>query len=1179
MTMIKSADLDTAVTLNDVTESFIIDFHINSRVEREKILALDHVNFSIKKGECVAILGTNGAGKTTLLKLIAGILKPDSGEIDVNGRVACLLDLGAGFNPNMTGRANIFLLARLYGIEKKQIMSRLEQVIEFSGIGRFIDAPLKYYSSGMYVRLAFSLAIHINPDILLIDDCLAVGDEGFQKKCIEKICELKEDLKTIIFVSHDANLISMIASRGIFLRDGRLLHDGEIKKAFIYYTQIAGDINGIGILENGDLSVVFNNGKLYLNWKKVFPLTKSFGGFTILQAQDRQILSKDLHWKIESIDKELLVAVGLDISLGLRHIWKIRFSERNCIEWHAAAEASVHPRAFLRQVNLMLSEKFNKWSTPDEDGIFPSKFLSFREWQVLKTKYDTSGMISAYDGDSQSAGLLPQILLESSENNSFRVSRAIITGIEQAAKVISLGLSASKTQDIFSGKIRVFEDNQEFHNYLAFRKSKLLEEHTIQDGNVRIFFDQGRLLLFYKEIELTKASGFFNSFYVNQRWFNSFEALCEVKKEDAKSMLCNFSWPELRIKQLWRVSLLNENEISWRIILEAVDNIDILSYRSGIFLSEKYSEWFSTYEEGIFPEEFSWKDIVLENRKRKTAGIKNVDRYPGILFDASQDVDNNSLPVVQNTDSLYKSRVISALTLLSKKEDGVMYPKGSYEWFSGVIRICPEIKIIEEHIASHRKNLLEENKKMQALRQKANTIQNGATKIIFDSGSVHIFYNELKLTEDCGMHTLFDVYDIRKELNSKNARWQVNKISENRMVCFLNWDDIASISQRWEIVVEDSIIELLIAAVSCENVNIYNERTGLLLSKNYRQWLTAAGENGEIDYNLKDKTKGIPIKNNKSKLICVGKNIIKGDVYPGIFFNSLFDAPVEIISMTSDKDTGLGIYFLKVDQRESIQKTPGEYIYFKSAIILDKENQKDTDLTADTNAARSLSKRGPLKLFFDNGTMKFFWKNKQITKGLGLYTSFCSRGQWYDSSQAVWKIEDSSYDRVKVRGIWPWIPLIQTWSVKLDNKRVFLDVSNEIYREVELDMEEVNLLLTDEYGHWFAGEKQGIFHEEFSQNDFFRLRIWAGKPGLGAPGLSKLSYGKIGVKGRFFRLPSVAFKALTFDENASFVIENANIMGARGRLVQYLKISDSEFSLRHPSQYIFFKGLIELNAL
>ena len=176
---------DTAVKLDDVSESYQVDFILDGKIKHEELLVINKISLNVAKGECLAILGANGVGKTTLLKLIAGIIKPDSGQLRINGRVTCLLDLGAGLDPNATGRENIFILAELYGIAKKQIQHKLKQIMEFSGIGKFIDAPLKCYSAGMYVRLAFSLAINVEPDILLIDDCLVVGDENFQKKCIE----------------------------------------------------------------------------------------------------------------------------------------------------------------------------------------------------------------------------------------------------------------------------------------------------------------------------------------------------------------------------------------------------------------------------------------------------------------------------------------------------------------------------------------------------------------------------------------------------------------------------------------------------------------------------------------------------------------------------------------------------------------------------------------------------------------------------------------------------------------------------------------------------------------------------------------------------------------------------------------------------------------------------------
>ncbi|MDD5730897.1 MAG: ABC transporter ATP-binding protein [Candidatus Omnitrophica bacterium] len=196
----------TAVEFHNVSENYDIEVIRDGKSSWDKLPALQDISLAIKGGESVAVIGPNGAGKTTLLKIIAGLLKPDSGEAKISGRVGSLLELGVGFHPELTGKDNLLLNASLYNFSREEINQRLQKILDFSGIGKFIDSPVKCFSQGMYVRLAFSLAIHVDPDILLIDDCLAVGDEDFQLKCIDKALEFKEKGKAIIFVTHDMSL-------------------------------------------------------------------------------------------------------------------------------------------------------------------------------------------------------------------------------------------------------------------------------------------------------------------------------------------------------------------------------------------------------------------------------------------------------------------------------------------------------------------------------------------------------------------------------------------------------------------------------------------------------------------------------------------------------------------------------------------------------------------------------------------------------------------------------------------------------------------------------------------------------------------------------------------------------------------------------------------------------------
>ena len=199
--------------------------------KKEAFWALDDINFSIARGEVVGIIGHNGAGKSTLLKILSQITLPTTGEITIRGRVGSLLEVGTGFHPELTGRENIFLNGAILGMTKKEITEKFDAIVAFADIAQFLDTPVKYYSSGMYVRLAFSVAAHMEPDVLIIDEVLAVGDMEFQKKCLGKMDEItKKDGRTILFVSHNMNAIEQLCKKVIVLEKGKIVFQGETKE-------------------------------------------------------------------------------------------------------------------------------------------------------------------------------------------------------------------------------------------------------------------------------------------------------------------------------------------------------------------------------------------------------------------------------------------------------------------------------------------------------------------------------------------------------------------------------------------------------------------------------------------------------------------------------------------------------------------------------------------------------------------------------------------------------------------------------------------------------------------------------------------------------------------------------------------------------------------------------------
>ena len=232
--------MSTAIEVHNVSKEFVLR-HTRSIKEAfvwfvkgrkgdlsEKFFALKDVSLEVKQGESVALLGLNGSGKSTLLKQISGVMLPDSGTVGTRGRVAGLIEVGAGFHPDLSGRDNVFLNGAILGMSEAEIHEKFDSIVDFSEIGQFIDTEVKFYSSGMYLRLAFSVAVHTDPEVFLVDEILAVGDEPFQKKCIAKIRELAEEGRTLVVVSHDLDLVAKICERGVLLEHGKVVMDAPV---------------------------------------------------------------------------------------------------------------------------------------------------------------------------------------------------------------------------------------------------------------------------------------------------------------------------------------------------------------------------------------------------------------------------------------------------------------------------------------------------------------------------------------------------------------------------------------------------------------------------------------------------------------------------------------------------------------------------------------------------------------------------------------------------------------------------------------------------------------------------------------------------------------------------------------------------------------------------------------
>lgn len=323
-------------------------FGENSKAEDDIIWALKDVSFEVNHGEVVGIIGRNGAGKSTLLKILSRITEPTSGRVTLNGRVSSLLEVGTGFHPELSGRENIYLNGTILGMTKREIDSKFDEIVDFSGVEKFIDTPVKRYSSGMQVRLAFAVAAHLEPEILVIDEVLAVGDYEFQKKCLGKMQDVAGSGRTVLFVSHNMNAVKQLCHRGIMLNKGKLHFDQRNLNDLIkrYLTNLDTDNNSSSIWVNKD--------NRFVNpW---FQPTNFYIGDKDGNRKDvDQLYESKLHIFIEGIVNEIEPALQIGYSIYNEEgilIYHTCFRDSQISEWPTIIKGHVTLRTKLPQIGL-----------------------------------------------------------------------------------------------------------------------------------------------------------------------------------------------------------------------------------------------------------------------------------------------------------------------------------------------------------------------------------------------------------------------------------------------------------------------------------------------------------------------------------------------------------------------------------------------------------------------------------------------------------------------------------------------------------------------------------------------------------------------------------------------------------------------------------------------------------
>ncbi len=359
--------------------------------EKEKFWALEDIDFKVEAGESVGIIGRNGAGKSTLLKILSRITPPTKGEIILRGRVASLLEVGTGFHPELTGRENVFFNGSILGMKHAEIKHKFDEIVDFSGVESFIDTPLKHYSSGMQMRLAFSVAAHLDSEILLIDEVLAVGDAEFQKKCIGKMDDVsKGDGKSILFVSHDVNAISNLSQRGIILDLGLKIFESNIIDALNKYVEITSHNRNISL----NNSPRIGNGIVRISQICISSISNETSSF--LKPFDDVNFSIEFAYNKESNLREIKLDLGINNLAGKRVTWMTakkffndEFNQSRKIEF-IVEKFPLVPGEYTINLHCEVNNQIADW------------IKNVGEFKILNNKYfDTNLRIPQGQGDVQ----------------------------------------------------------------------------------------------------------------------------------------------------------------------------------------------------------------------------------------------------------------------------------------------------------------------------------------------------------------------------------------------------------------------------------------------------------------------------------------------------------------------------------------------------------------------------------------------------------------------------------------------------------------------------------------------------------------------------------------------------------------------------------------------------------
>ncbi len=855
---------ETAVSLKDVWLKYRIEFKECGRTASEDIWVLKEINLEVSEGECVAIIGENGAGKTTLLKIIAGMLKPDKGAALVKGRVSALMDIGAGFQEDLTGRENIYLTSSLFGLSREEIDKRLPDIINFADIGKFINAQVRVYSQGMYMRLAFAIAIHVDPDILLVDDIFAVGDLYAQRKCIDKMFELKKEGKTILFVTHDLETARLFCERGLFFKDGRLVKDGTLKEVSSFYLRTVGSRRGIGILQGKRLGAVFNNGRLILTWDEE-PLTKEWGGYSMVSAYGKPYLSFESDWELVESSSDRIVLDGSFWYLPLKQRWEVMLDEDSqCVDIRIAMQSRQDVGLEEISAGLMLRPAYRRWMTPYKNKEFEAKGANVKApWECI----DSHSPAVSFVGLScdPKADKLPSVVMSDEVYVPGKLLEVQTAASELDAQVLKSKITAEaapiiserpQNQCLFDLKLRIFDDLLKRDDYLRSLPEGLLPK-SIKHGELSLSASANNIGIYLAGRKLTSSQGLQVHFCNERSPYPESDYETVIHKRSESGLDISRFHRRLPFHETWRLELA-QGVISCRVSMQARQQMPLSNIEFRCLLDAAYNAWFAGKEKGMISGETEardTRDLLMKNDPSNTLGVyaqaSGIELPQIVLSEVSGITMFNSLKKLFDQNSrdsdgmIIRQPTTTVYFLHVQSKDNAVVSKGEHLLFD--IRICAGgdggLKPKKEDCANGLARLPSGSK----LISEQLLIESGVNRIVFEKGRCRIFYKDKELTKNFGLYTSIyseDFY-VKQWYSSLDALWEKIAYKKGRLLVRGIWPYLP-ISQTWELRSVRNGFHLNVDMEVFAGTSMERQQTNIMISDSYYRWSCADACEGEF---------------------------------------------------------------------------------------------------------------------------------------------------------------------------------------------------------------------------------------------------------------------------------------------------------------------------------------------